>query len=340
MAFITALPAVSSSAIGAVQRGTSFQHVQLACSPFARAPVRVARPARRIFQADSSRIFTVSQAGPAPAEAPTKERSVTQVAPAIPSEAAVSVPPADDPFSIDWEDRLDSTPAMRAIVAVHWAMTAVAGFRAYELVANGAPAWHIAAAAFCGYLFSDLGTGVYHWAIDNYGDKRTPIFGKQIAGFQGHHSDPIVITKREFCNNVYKICQGLSIPGLSLLLLANPDSAFFTAGWTVFLNLIVLSQLTHAWSHAAHPPALAASLQRAGLLVSRLAHGQHHVSPYEANYCIVSGWWNPLLDSTNVFRHLENAIYKASGVKPRSWLGGDRPPARFSRPSDSPSDSE
>ncbi len=33
-------------------------------------------------------------------------------------------------------------------------------------------------------LAADLLSGVYHWAVDNYGDGSTPVFGSQIAGFQ------------------------------------------------------------------------------------------------------------------------------------------------------------
>ncbi len=37
-------------------------------------------------------------------------------------------------------------------------------------------------------------------------------------------------------------------------------------------------------------------VQDAGVLVSRRAHGAHHRAPFEGNYCIVSGIWNPVLD--------------------------------------------
>ncbi len=36
--------------------------------------------------------------------------------------------------------------------------------------------------------------------------------------------------------------------------------------------------------------------QGAGLLISRKAHGAHHRAPFEGNYCIVSGFWNKVLD--------------------------------------------
>ena len=32
------------------------------------------------------------------------------------------------------------------------------------------------------------------------------------------------------------------------------------------------------------------------MLVSRRAHGAHHRAPFDGNYCIVSGVWNPVLD--------------------------------------------
>jgi ubiquitin-conjugating enzyme E2 variant len=40
------------------------------------------------------------------------------------------------------------------------------------------------AAGLVGYEFADFGSGVYHWAMDNYGNKNTPIFGTQIEAFQ------------------------------------------------------------------------------------------------------------------------------------------------------------
>jgi sterol desaturase/sphingolipid hydroxylase (fatty acid hydroxylase superfamily) len=40
-------------------------------------------------------------------------------------------------------------------------------------------------------------------------------------------------------------------------------------------------------------------LQESGLLISRKAHGAHHKSPFNCNYSIVSGMWNPVLDGDN-----------------------------------------
>jgi hypothetical protein len=43
-------------------------------------------------------------------------------------------------------------------------------------------------------------------------------------------------------------------------------------------------------------------VQDANLLIGRRAHGAHHRPNFEGNYCIVSGWWNDLLDNSGFFR--------------------------------------
>ena len=64
-------------------------------------------------------------------------------------------------------------------------------------------------------------------------------------------------------------------------------------------------------------------VQNAGLLVSRKAHGAHHKAPFEGNYCIVSGFWNPLLDQAGsddgFFRRLERLVHATTGAEPRCW---------------------
>ncbi len=50
--------------------------------------------------------------------------------------------------------------------------------------------------------------------------------------------------------------------------------------------------------------------QDAGVLVGRRMHGAHHRAPFEANYAIVSGWWNPILDKAGFFRKLEKFVHE------------------------------
>lgn len=179
--------------------------------------------------------------------------------------------------------------------------------------------------ASAAYILSDLGTAVYHWAVDNYGDANTPVFGNQIDAFQGHHHRPWTITEREFCNNVHKVFAPAS-PIAALLVASAPLTPAAWSIWSsLFLFLVCMSQQFHAWSHMKrselHPLVVAA--QESGILISRKAHGAHHKAPFDGNYAIVSGLWNSILDgdgkNTSFFRWLENIIFQTWGVEPRCW---------------------
>lgn len=60
-------------------------------------------------------------------------------------------------------------------------------------------------------------------------------------------------------------------------------------------------------------------VQDANILISRKAHGAHHRSPFEGNYCIVSGLWNEPLDRSRFFRKMEKFLHEKTGVEPRCW---------------------
>ncbi|WIA14548.1 hypothetical protein OEZ85_003065 [Tetradesmus obliquus] len=180
-------------------------------------------------------------------------------------------------------------------------------------------------ATFAAYVLSDLGTAVYHWAVDNYGDGNTPVFGRQIAAFQGHHQRPWTITQREFCNNVHQVFQPALAPAAAIFALGPFVPLGLHAFMPSFLLLVCMSQQFHAWSHMkkSELPEVVVALQDAGVLIGRKQHGAHHKPNFEGNYSIVSGWWNPLLDNTQFFRWLEHRVVDATGVEPRCWYAPD-----------------
>lgn len=178
----------------------------------------------------------------------------------------------------------------------------------------------VAAGALSAYILSDLATGIYHWGVDNYGDANTPIFGSQIDAFQGHHQRPWTITKRQFANNLHALARPAGL-FLTPFLLVLPGAPFADSFLGAFLGCVVMSQQFHAWSHMkkSQLPSAVVSLQDAGVLVSRKMHGAHHKPPYDVNYCIVSGIWNPALEKTQIFKKLERWGYTKFGVAPRAW---------------------
>jgi palmitoyl-[glycerolipid] 3-(E)-desaturase len=166
-------------------------------------------------------------------------------------------------------------------------------------------------------IVGDFATGVFHWAVDNYGSIHTPIFGTVCAAFQGHHVTPWTITFRPFANNLYKIAFA-TIPALFLLALAS-TSVYTRLFFTLFINWWLLSQEFHKYSHMRQVPFPMKILQDSNLILSKKVHGLHHTAPFEGNYCILTGICNPILDKSNFFRYLEKYVYRCTGNKPNTW---------------------
>ena len=209
---------------------------------------------------------------------------------------------------------------MRSAIMAAWgALQAAALLTGATSVHGSLEAVEAGMAMLAGYVLADLGSGVFHWIVDNYGDAKTPALGTIIDAFQGHHARPWTITQREFCNNLAGPC-AVHLAPLALLCAAPmPTPARMFAA--TFMLFTAMAQQTHAWSHLKRgdvPPVVLA-LQDAGVFVSCRAHGAHHKPPFSGQYCIVSGMWNDALDS-GVLTAAERLIFDRTGVAPRGWL--------------------
>jgi ubiquitin-conjugating enzyme E2 variant len=223
-------------------------------------------------------------------------------------------------------DSLETKPYQVVLVLstflghVAFFMHAMMGIYAQQNYQLGPATLQVTSLTLASWVLADLGSGILHWSVDNYGNGRTPIMGGIIAAFQGHHSAPWTITQRGFCNNVYKLCLPFGLAPVTLLTLlgAGPQAILFA---TTFCALEILSQEFHKWSHmlGSETPGWVNSLQALGLTVSRKTHGLHHLAPYEGNYSIISGVTNRVLDQTGFFRRLEHLIYRWNGVEANAW---------------------
>jgi hypothetical protein len=225
-------------------------------------------------------------------------------------------------------DSLESQPHHIALVSATFAghslfaMNAIAQLGA---IYNGNIALTIAQSIvtlLSSWLIADLGSGILHWSVENYGNGRTPIMGGLIAAFQGHHSAQWTITERGFFNNVSKLCIPFGIPTVAAIsLLAGPSHPMVSLFFTSFCSLEILSQEFHKWSHMTKKqlnPFIMA-LQNCGATIDRISHANHHVAPFDGNYCILSGFWNKMLDQSCFFRRLEKIVYDYNGVESNAW---------------------
>ena len=116
-------------------------------------------------------------------------------------------------------------------------------------------------AGLVAYVVADLVSGVYHWAIDNYGNPSTPIFGGQIEGFQHHHKLPLRITRHEFANRTHAF--GRVVTFLVLPIDIFCDNPIIHGFVTVFFGCALFSQQFHIWAHGikSQLPQLVVALQ-------------------------------------------------------------------------------
>jgi ubiquitin-conjugating enzyme E2 variant len=214
--------------------------------------------------------------------------------------------------------------------------------RIAELIAMGAYAvmatvlfYHVALAApshplifvlfaVGGYIAADFVSGMVHWFCDTWGSPDWFVVGPLfIRTFREHHVDPLSITRHDFVETNGANCMGV-IPVLAPALLLNVDP---NVGWRVGLGAfcamfslcIPFTSQAHKWAHmdVDKVPVVVRLLQRAGLLLSKVHHQEHHQAPFVKNYCITTGLCDHLLERVSFFRVLERLITRATGAIPR-----------------------
>ena len=250
----------------------------------------------------------------------------------MPTDVPKKVRIGDEPeFNIEGDTTVE-TPFQRMAVSTH--ATLVLGNIIYALmhlsVTHGSlPMLPVLATFLLSVVVGDFGTGVFHWSVDNYGSINTPIFGSVCEAFQGHHNTPWTITFRSFINNTYKIAIGTFLP-LALLTVSGAQD-YIRMFMALFINWWLISQEFHKYTHFKNQeenvPAFWRALGNAGIILPKSMHGKHHTSPFQGNYCILTGWCNPILDETQFFRKLEKIVYETTGNEPNTWneeKGGEK----------------
>ncbi|ELR25036.1 ubiquitin-conjugating enzyme, putative [Acanthamoeba castellanii str. Neff] len=172
-------------------------------------------------------------------------------------------------------------------------------------------------------LWADFVSGMLHWACDTYGSVDTPVVGKLlIRSFREHHIDPTAITRHPFFEtNGNSILATLPF---AVILAFNPPTAA-SGGFYYFLMcyltcstlLLSFTNQIHKWAHSHEPPSAVRALQKMGVILEGRAHQKHHFRPYDRDYCITTGWLNPLFEKIDYWRRIEDAIQSVTGAVPR-----------------------
>lgn len=202
------------------------------------------------------------------------------------------------------------------------------------VIAMGLVIWHIVRFAvtdvlwiwwspipiLLGMIGADFGSGLMHWAADTWASETMPVLGKRfVRPFRVHHVNPDDLLDRD----VIDTNGDVAMIEILFLLLALWFPLTKVWGQAAALGLVAFcvcglpTNQVHQWAHLKNPPRLVRQLQAWGLILSRNAHQKHHAAPYVVNYCIATGWCNPLLTASRFFPRMEALVSRITGLQPR-----------------------
>lgn len=164
-----------------------------------------------------------------------------------------------------------------------------------------------------GYLAADFVMGVYHWVKDTYFYPLDPVIGENfIWGSRLHHIDQTHFTKNSDAN----IIKDSTIWTLPLAL-----PCFFLFGVTPFtismFSFVCINDVIHKYMHTDDIPWWAIKMQNCGIFQTKIDHDKHHQFPHIVYYCPISPYLNPILESINFWRGLENIVKSLLKIEPR-----------------------
>lgn len=180
--------------------------------------------------------------------------------------------------------------------------------------------WWIPLTMLLGVAAADFSSGLVHWAADTWGRSDLPLIGPRfLVPFRVHHINPDDFLSRAFLDTNGDAA-ALTIPvlvGLLRLPMDTVETHALVLFGVAFCAAGGMTNQIHQWAHSPAPPAPICALQHVGLLLSRGDHATHHDRPYDAHYCITTGWCNRPLEVIGFFRRLEAGITRMTGAQPR-----------------------
>jgi len=182
--------------------------------------------------------------------------------------------------------------------------------RLFEAASGALDLLTLLASGVVGWLLADLLSGLVHWAGDTLGSEHTPVLGPSfIAPFREHHDDPQAMVAHgtvELVGSTALLALPSLVPVTHLVAFEGRGSLRLALGGVLLATLlgVVVTNLVHRWAHMDRPPAVAALLQRTGLILTPARHERHHTAPFDGWFCISSGLLDGLLMRIGLWERL------------------------------------
>ena len=133
------------------------------------------------------------------------------------------------------------------------------------------------------YILADLLSGLYHLATDKGMNIKS-----QCEMFQEHH-----VTNTMAGFDWQTFAGGMPLVGIG--------AWFHSPFWIALGVFVALTQVTHYYAHCRSESELVHHivrvLQLTGVIVNPTRHARHHSEPFNRDFCLLSGWCNPALNT-------------------------------------------
>jgi ubiquitin-conjugating enzyme E2 variant len=180
--------------------------------------------------------------------------------------------------------------------------------------------WWVPLVFLGGIAAADLASGFVHWAADTWGRDDLPVVGPLLlVPFRIHHINPDDFLRRRFVDTNGEVAL-LSVPVLLSLFAVPLDASWHgpvAMFGLAFCGVGMMTNQIHQWAHMPAPPRPVRWLQDLGVLLGRGEHAAHHQRPYDARYCITTGWCNGPLEAARFFRRIETMVRRLTGAQAR-----------------------
>lgn len=185
-------------------------------------------------------------------------------------------------------------------------------FYAYKSFSSTSNYFVFTIALMLGWILGDAFTGLIHFFLDNFSFKRIPYLNKAAILFQGHHIDPLGITRHPLSLVMFE--PFVLVILYHIILFKFVSDYNFGAPFTVAFTFVSgFSQLSHRLSHSdsridVKPYLITKVLRSLYLFVEPKHHSRHHFGDFSRNYAIGSGLTDKLMN--HIYPEVKKFIFK------------------------------
>lgn len=173
--------------------------------------------------------------------------------------------------------------------------------------------------------FADVSSQVFHKWLDSIAHSSGKVWGPVVDDFRKHHEYPNNLNEEPYLDNI----SDFGLP-MAPAFAANLAATFFLPpSVSTSVNTWLLATMntpeTHKQAHLGSKASpLFKKLQKYNITVSNKDHMAHHKAPFDDNFSVFNGWFNPMAKRLNLWDRWDRRLWKTTKRLPNTWIQDPR----------------